>query len=308
MELPPALQDLFGFFNSIMPKSKEYKLRQGQLDELRGKFIFSIDRMMGEANDERTRNTLQRIKSRASSAIINTSDGYMLESSGGIVKLGENIKKMQINPATGEIRVQGPDVIDLPKGLLFKDGNKIREDGIMTLFHEWSHGGIGGGPVGEYLTDVVAIRAGIRLGLPEEAIVNHIIGRRAAYGIQGERKLLQFAGHKFKILDEREQAIFHRLKIENRKVKDMEGRTRAEERLARGQAASPQARAMRVDVSRFVRPLLPSRNVKLLARSPAHFHAQRRAQLRRPPAPKAQKNVIPFARKPMAQRRLRRVA
>ena len=283
MDLPVILKDFFGFLDTILPKSKEHIQRQKQLDKLRGRFIFAVNGMIAEAKDPITRETLERIKYRASAAIVNTSDGYFLSSSESGVTLGQNIKKMEVNPKTGEIRVEGPDIIEIPKGLLFTSDNKIREEGIMTQVHEWCHGGI----KDEFWTDIIAIRAGIRMKLPKEAILSHIVGRRAAVGVGGETALFRFAKRKLFIIEERiKQKHLTRLaelglKPKERKVLPKK-ETAAKRVVPAAQRRRPVGRIIPFPVLRRLQPRQPQRQVP--------------------------RNIVPFARRTPVQRRLRRPA
>ena len=198
MEVPVAIQDLSAWLGEVF-ETKSQKARKAELNKLRERFIGTVGRMIDETKDFATRETLMRVQSRASAAIVKTPKGFAIGGSEGFVTLGDNRKEIGVNTTTGEKKILGPDIITIGEGHLFTPDNKIKEEGIMTLFHEWCHGGI----KDEFWTDVIAIRAGIRSGLPKDLILNHIVGRRAAIGMGGEMALYKFAKRKFFIIEER---------------------------------------------------------------------------------------------------------
>ena len=226
MELPVAFQDLSSWLGEIL-ETKGQKQRKKVVDELRERFIGTIGRMIDESKDLATRETLFRVQERASNAIVNTPKGSIIGGSSGFVVLGENTKEIGAN-AFGEKKILGPDTISIGEEHLFSSENKIREDGAMTLFHEWCHGGI----KDEFWTDVIAIRAGIRSGLSKDAILGHIIGRRAAIGMGGEIALYKFAKRKFFIIEERVKQR-HLMRMAKLGRKEAEKQKKREEFMAR---------------------------------------------------------------------------
>jgi len=275
MALPVLLEDILGW----LPKSPEYEQRSKAINELRNGFVATINRMISESRNEQTKEVLFRINARASNAVIETFPGYMLRSFGNTITLGENVKKIEVNPATGERRIAGPDVIRLPGNLLFTADNKLKEEGKMTQLHEWCHGGI----ADEFWTDVIAIRAGIRMGISKDAILGHIAGRRAAIGIGGELALYKLASRKFFIIKERIKQK-HLLRMAELGLK-------------------PRARKAMPKKEPAAKRVVPAAQRRRPVGKIIPFPVLRRQQPRQAPG-----NVVPFARRMPLPRRLRRPA